>query len=175
MRMLFLALLLLPQLGAAQIYKTTDAQGNVSYSDQPPASGQAEQVQLRETNTAPPPEVQDSPAESTAEDSATQPAAISYEIEITAPANETTIPMGPGNFDVQAKVSPAPQLGAMLQLYLDGGPYGAPQQGTSWSLSNVFRGAHDLTVAVVNRVGERLAESEPVRVYVLRPSINFRK
>jgi hypothetical protein len=55
---------------------------------------------------------------------------------------------------------------------MDGIPWGDPQQGNSWALSNVFRGAHDITVAVVDEQGQHLASSDPVRVYVLRPSIN---
>jgi hypothetical protein len=55
---------------------------------------------------------------------------------------------------------------------MDGTPWGEPQQATTWNLTNVFRGAHDITVAVVDEEGQQLANSEPVRVYVLRPSIN---
>ena len=41
-------------------------------------------------------------------------------------------------------------------------------------MTNVFRGAHDLEVAVVDMNGEELARSPAVRVYVLRPSVNFK-
>ena len=97
---------------------------------------------------------------------------MSYSVAITSPDNETTIAMGPGNFSVSAAVEPALGEGGLLQLFIDGAPSGEPQAGGSWALTNVFRGAHDLSVAVVDSKGARLAESAAVRVYVLRPSVN---
>lgn len=170
-RLLILALLLLPVAGGAQIYKTTDDQGNVSYSDTPPAGAPSERVDLPPVNTAPPPpDLPQPPPEPAPE----EPAVPDYDLTITSPANETTIPMGPGNFSVSASVRPALAQDRLLQLYVDGKPWGDPQPGNNWALANVFRGAHDLTVAVVDSEGEQLASSEPVRVYVLRPSVNFK-
>lgn len=154
----------------AQIYRTVDEDGNVTYSDTPAGSGTSEQVEIRPTNTAPPPP-QIAPRRQPA---AEKPAAIEYRPVITAPDNETTIPMGPGNFSVSAAVEPALEPGATLQLYIDGQPEGVPQERKSWSLTNVFRGAHDLEVAVLDKSGSELARSPAVRVYVLRPSVNFR-
>lgn len=174
MRILLLGIfLLLPQLSAAQIYKSTDEQGNVTFSDMPPAEGPSEQIKLRETNSAPPPEMTEpqQPDSGTAEE---EPAGIEYSVAITSPANETTIPMGPGNFSVSATVEPGLSSGSLLQLYIDGSASGNPQSSNTWELTNVFRGAHDLSVAVVDDRGDQLAASEPVRVYVLRPSVNFK-
>ena len=169
--LLLAALLLLPQLCLAQIYKTVDQYGNVSYSDTPPTSGTSEEVKLRETNSAPPPEMPEAPAGG-AETAADDPAAVSYSVAVASPANETTIAMGPGNFSVSASVEPALAEGTLLQLFVDGTPSGAPQTSNTWGLTNVFRGAHDITVAVIGARGEQLASSAPVRVYVLRPSVN---
>ncbi|MEM8562638.1 MAG: DUF4124 domain-containing protein [Pseudomonadota bacterium] len=174
MRILIVAgLLILSFSGAAQIYKSTDAEGNVSYSDTPPVSGPSEEVEIPETNSTPPPppiDYVDSDSEESTQDQDAEP----YTVGITAPLNETTIPMGPGNFSVAAAVEPALAQGALLQLYIDGAASGIPQLTSNWDLTNVFRGAHDLTVAVVNSDGTKLVESEPVRVYVLRPSVNFK-
>ncbi len=173
--LLLCTLLLVSQLGIAQIYKTTDAQGNVSYSDSPPASGPSEQVELRQTNSTPAPDMTAAPvSELPAQGSDDDSMAIDYKVAIASPANETTIPMGPGNFPVSVSLEPALQQGALLQLYVDGSPSGSPQSSNSWGLTNVFRGAHDLTVAVVDTQGNPLAESSAVRVYVLRPSVNFK-
>jgi hypothetical protein len=167
------ALLLMPLAGMAQIYKTTDEYGNVSYSDTAPASGPSEEIKLREINStpapdlpAPEPESFDNPDEALA--------APDYKVAISAPANETTIPMGPGNFSVSASVQPPLGPGDSLQRYIDGTPSGSAQSGPNWSLTNVFRGAHDITVSVIDENGTELASSAPLRVYVLRPSINFK-
>ena len=153
----------------AQIYRTVDEDGNVSYSDTPAVSGTSEQVEIRPTNTAPPPDI--APRRQPAVE---EPAAIEYQPTITVPDNETTIPMGPGNFSVSAAVEPPLEPGATLQLYIDGQPEGVPQEQKSWSLTNIFRGAHDLEVAVLDKSGSELARSPAVRVYVLRPSVNFK-
>ena len=169
-RLLLLALLLIPLASNAQIYRTTDDSGNVTFSDAPPPGTTGEQVELQQTNTAPPPPQRPSTAQPAPGQK--DPAPTAYKVAISAPAKETTVPMGPGNFSVSVSVEPALGQTDQLQLFTDGIPWGEPQQGTSWALTNVFRGAHDLTVAVTDDAGKQLAVSEPVRVYVLRPSIN---
>lgn len=169
-RSILLLGLLMPLATSAQIYRTTDEQGNVVFTDKPPASSAStEAVELAPTNTTPATQIKPRPKPTAPEE---EPEDSGISIAITIPANETTVPMGPGNFAVNTKVEPGLGKGASLQLYMDGIPWGDPQQGTSWALTNVFRGAHDITVAVVDEQGQHLASSEPVRVYVLRPSIN---
>lgn len=165
------ALLLVSMMSTAQVYKTTDEQGNVSYSDTPSGNGSSEQVELQQLNTSAPPSDMARPVEKSAAD---EPEAISYKVSITAPANETTIPMGPGNFSLSAQITPTQGRGELLQLYMDGAAWGVPQDNPSWSLTNVYRGAHDLHVAVIDANGKELAKSAAVRVYVLRPSTNFK-
>ncbi len=172
-----LLVLLLPLLicatASAQIYRTTDEQGNVVFTDTPPQGVAREEVELPPTNTAPPPPPRPdlAPREPAADE---EPAGVEYGVVITVPADETTIPMGPGNFSVSAVVRPSLGADERLQLFVDAVPWGEPQKVPSWSLTNVFRGAHDITVAVIDSAGSHLAVSEPVRVYVLRPSVNFR-
>lgn len=174
-RLLLLALIALPLAASAQIYRTVDENGNVVFSDTPPPEGASgEKVELQPINTTPPPEPRPDLAPREPEDEEPESAALEYGVAITVPANETTFPMGPGNFSVSAVVRPALGADHRLQLYMDGTPRGDPQTVPSWALTNVFRGAHDITIAVLDAGGDHLAVSEPVRVYVLRPSINFR-
>ena len=70
-------------------------------------------------------------------------------------------------------VNPALRQGDSLQLFMDGTPRGEPQQGANWDLTNVFRGRHDLTVGVIDGSGETIVVSDPVTVFVFRPSTNF--
>jgi uncharacterized protein DUF4124 len=169
-RITLVFLLCLPGLLSAQIYKTTDSQGNVVYTDKPPATGHTtEQVDLKQTNTsAPPPEI----ARPEPPQPAAAPATTEYQLAIESPANETTIAMGPGNFSISASVDPLPGNGDTLQLLIDGTPWGEPQTDTNWAVTNVFRGAHDITISVLTDSGKVIATSDPVRVYVLRPSIH---
>jgi hypothetical protein len=171
-RLLLLALLLLPLGGVAQaVYRTTDAQGNVVFTDSPPANATpADRVEIRPTNTVQPPQIPPRPVSENTPNAEAEVAA--YTLTITEPANETTIPMGPGNFSVSVNVSPALRGAENLLLFVNGAPQGEPQRASTWSLTNVYRGQHDLTVGVIDDSGKTLAISPPVRVFVQRPSIN---
>jgi hypothetical protein len=171
-RFLVLALLLFSPLLASQgIYRTTDEDGNVIFTDAPPAGSSAtEEVGMQPINTAPP--ARDvPPSERTTDEPAGEP---EYKVLIVKPPNETTIPMGPGNFSVSASTDPPLKKYESLQLFMDGEPRGSPQPSGFWDLTNVFRGAHDITVGVINAEGETVGMSEPTRVYVQRPSVNFK-
>ena len=171
LRKLLFAMLLTSMAVSAQIYRTTDEQGNVVFTDTPPAgAGPAEAVELQQINTTPAPPTRTAPQAEQQPEEEASPLSVS----IVNPAPETSIPMGPGNFSVDAKVAPGLGSDESLQLYIDSVPWGGPQRETSWALTNIFRGAHDLTVAVINGEGEQLANSDPIRVFVHRPSVNFR-
>jgi hypothetical protein len=171
-RLLLLALLLTPLASTAQIYRTTDEQGNVVFTDKPPAGvSSTEPVELQQINTTPPPPPRPAATPKPAKE---DPNAAPYNVAILFPAVETSIPMGPGNFSVTEKIDPTPGGDQLLQLYIDGIPWGDPQPGLSWSLTNIFRGEHNLTVAVLDGEGKQLAGSPPIRVFVHRPSVNFR-
>jgi hypothetical protein len=159
---------LLAQSAAAQIYRVETKDG-VIFTDKPPVDGSAEtieEVELPELNTATPTTVQQPPAQSA------RPAAASAAatVAITSPANESTIAMGPGDFQVTARAEPALQRTEQLQLLIDGEAWGDPQSGSSWAVTGALRGPHDLVVQ--RRLREKVvAESAAVRVYVLRPSL----
>ncbi|MGB0188016.1 MAG: DUF4124 domain-containing protein [Aequoribacter sp.] len=159
--------------GQTRIYKVVDANGNITFTDKPPISTQEESsaVELNQINiSAPPPER----ARNARIDNSKPEGNIDYDITITSPPDSTTIPMGPGNFSLSASVSPALENGDKLQLILNGEPYGRPQSTSTWGLTNVLRGAHDLSIQAVSNSGKVLSQSRPVRVYVLRPSKLYR-
>lgn len=162
---LFLLLLALPGFTQAQIYKSTDEHGNVSYSDQPPDAGTGgEKLELPPTNTAPAIEAKAGQRPEKPATPAPQPT-----VAITTPENDTVIPMGPGDFSVRATVTPALRQGEQLQLLIDGQPHGDTQTDALWLLTGVFRGGHDLEIRRLAADGEVLAHSDTVRVYVMRP------
>jgi hypothetical protein len=152
---------------SAQIYKHVDEDGNVTFSDTP--SEDAQRIEVNPTNTTQPPPANAFPALPPEPEPV---AGESYEVAITSPANETIIPRGPGNFSVTASVSPSLGPDHKLQLMMDGSPREEPQTSTAWDLTNVFRGEHNLQVAIIDAEGEQLGISEPVTVFVFRPSTN---
>ncbi|MDG2273402.1 MAG: DUF4124 domain-containing protein [Halioglobus sp.] len=170
--LLLMVLTLAPFCAVAEtIYRSTDAQGNVRFTDTPPTDGsQAQQIDIQPTNTAPAPQELHVPAKRMVSSNEQQDAKT-YSVSITAPANETTIAIGPGNFSVSASIGDELSPSESLQLFMDGSALGEPQEETTWALTNVFRGQHDLTVAILDPSGSILAVSQAVRVFVLRPSI----
>ncbi len=165
-RLLLLLALTVSSVASAQVYRTTDEQGNVIFTDTPPPGG-AEEVKLNRTNTTPATELAE-PPEPTEEEPAEEED-IEYTIRISAPADGSTIPMGTGSFTVIAATSPSLEEGESLQLIMNGTNEGEPQTQNSWALVNVRRGEHSIVVARYNADGEVLATSQPSTVLVLRP------
>ena len=169
-RLLIAALLLIPLFAQGQIYKSVDENGNTVYSDQPPAGGgEVESVELPTINSTPPPPNIPRSVEKTPQEKP-----IEMSVVIVSPAEETVIPVGAaGNFSVSAEINVPLEGDNEVQLSMDGVAVGSPQSIPSWSLSNVFRGTHMLTVDVLDASGESVAVSEPITIYVRRPSQNF--
>ena len=155
---------------AETIYKVVDEEGNVTFTDTPPNDADAivEPHSILGTNTT--------PAVATATENAIKTdqadAEASYVTRIVSPANESTIPMGPGDFVVEAEVSPGLDSEEQLILLLDGAAVGAPQSVPRWQLTNVFRGAHRLQVVRVRETGAAQSQSTEHTIYVMRPAVN---
>lgn len=155
---------------AETIYKVVDEDGNVTFTDTPPNGADAivEPHSILGTNTT--------PAVATAIENAIKTdqadAEASYVTRIVSPANESTIPMGPGDFVVEAEVSPGLDSEEQLILLLDGAAVGAPQSVPRWQLTNVFRGAHRLQVLRVRETGAAQSQSTEHTIYVMRPTVN---
>ena len=154
---------------AQPVYKFTDADGNVTFTDTPPLSsgGRIEEHAVHAPNTAKPIETTRAPATPVEVE---EP--ICYDTRIVTPADNATIPMGPGNFTVQAALNPRLAPGEALQLLLDGEPVGAPQRAANWQLTNVDRSEHQLQVVRLDASGALLDASPASTVYVMRPIVN---
>jgi hypothetical protein len=157
--------------GQQDVFIVRDEHGNVEFTDSPRSTTGAsvQRVEIREPNTAPPPTP--APRATTEQQPAQAATPPEPTVTITSPANEATIAMGPGNFTVSAAVAPALSRTERLVLMMDGQPVGAPQESASWFIEGALRGPHDLVVQRTTTRGKTIALSEPVRVYVLRPSI----
>lgn len=172
---LLLATLSSPALAQSDIYKVTHPDGSISFTDQPPSGSDSFSVELLDnnrTNTVPgvAPKPRAAEAEGESEELAvTQP--TPKLVGITSPIDQTTIPMGPGHFSVLAKVEPKLEPGETLQLVMDDTPVDDPITDTTWDLKFVVRGEHSLLINRLDSAGNVIASSEPVVVYVLRPSI----
>ena len=158
-----------PPLLAQPAYSVTDADGDVAFTDTPPLSGDStiEERSAQALNSAQPTRTTLAPAAPADAEEPTR-----YDTQIVSPADKAAIPMGPGNFALQAEWNPRLASGETLQLLLDGEPVGAPQQTASWQLSNVYRGEHRLQVVRLDENGAQVDVSATSTGHVLRPTVN---
>jgi hypothetical protein len=154
---------------AQPVYKLTDADGSVTFADTPPLSsgGTIEEHAVHAPNTAKPTETTRAPATPVEVEEPT-----GYDTRIVTPADTATIPMGPGNFAMQAALNPRLAPSETQQLLLDGDPVGAPQRIANWQLTNVYRGEHQLQVVRLDASDAQLDASPASTVYVMRPTVN---
>ena len=162
----YLVLLLAMPLMAANIWKWRDANGVVHYSDQPVAGAEQVNLQAPTTYTA-------APVPAATSSSSSSSAAFSYtNVEIWKPSAELTIANTVGVVSVAARVEPQLNSEHHLALYMDGRLIpGFPPQGMEYEITEVERGEHSLTLAVLDAKGNQITLSSPVRFYVQQPSI----
>jgi hypothetical protein len=158
---MLVCLLAIPLTLQAQIYKQTDEQGNVTFTDQP--TNQAETIDVPPPNTATPIEIQPRP-----EAPKQKEASLYQSLRITAPENDSIIPNGSGDFSVQISLSPALQDGHQIQLLLNGKVHQSGSQSL-FELTSIPRGNHTIEALVANE-GAELIRSKAIKVQVYRPS-----
>jgi hypothetical protein len=164
-----LALCLVSLTASAQIYKSVDENGVVTFSDVPPAasSGKTSPVVKPDvTNSMPGLSPTIASPEAVMIDEST-----ARSFSIASPLNNATIPMGAGIFDVTAELGVPLAEDELLALYLDDEPVDSPQVNAVWTLTYVIRGPHTLQVHRLSRTGETISQSEKVTMLVLRPSV----
>ncbi len=160
--------LLLSLPGQAEIYKTVDEHGNVTFTDSAP-DRKSEPVELPPANTMP---AVKRPEQSPQDAPDADEEAIKYShLSIVSPADESAIEHGPGDFTVTISVKPELAKGHALQLLMDGKPYGRATRAKAVQLTNVFRGTHQLQVKIIDEAGKTLKKSKSSSVHVFRPSV----
>lgn len=147
------------------VYKTVDENGRITYSDTPTGK-KIDPVDLPQVNTQP----AVTPQPYLPQPTQSEQAPAQYRVSITSPANETQLLPGQRDLSVAAEVSPQLGEGYSAQLYMNGQPYGGAQPSSSFVISNIYRGEHRLSVAILNPSGRVIARSPTITVYVIRPS-----
>ncbi|GAB4394017.1 MAG: DUF4124 domain-containing protein [Gammaproteobacteria bacterium] len=148
----------------ADVYQWTDNNGVVHFSDEPREG--AKKLQL--------PDVQHYSPPINKSISTKQPSAVKFSydsITILEPKPETTY----RNEDVNVVVDIKPTLqpGDKLQVLLNQQVVGKPQQQTTFKLTNVERGAHNVSVQIISDQGNVLKESSAVTFFMHRARVNM--
>ncbi len=153
---------------SAEVYRSVDAQGNVTFTNQP-AQG-AEPVKLRPLSVYDAPDLKSTKDENL--DDASD-ASLYKSVAIISPQADDTLRDNPGNVTVMAASEPAleSRAGHKFQFFLDGKPFGKPQDAATKILTDVDRGEHQVQVAVVDVNGKQLIQSETTRFFLHRQTI----
>lgn len=166
---LALLLLVFALPAAAQIYKYTDASGNTAYSNQPPNGTKAETVELPPLNSvetvvpAPPP-----PMPATQNQNQNQQSAAAYQVlALKDLPQDEALRANNGSFTVGVAIEPRLQPGHLLQLIVDGAPYGQPTNIPRLQVMELDRGEHSLSVQVLENQ-RSIQQSETVNLTVQR-------
>ena len=172
-KLALLIVLALPLPLAAQVYKYTDEKGQVHYTDKPPTKG-AKPANLPPLHTYKPLEASgasEAGGPATAEPAKPAAAAGGFEVRIVSPVADQTNRDASGTLQVSVAVSPALPDGYMLAYYVDGAMNGDPTPSTSATLSEVERGQHSISAAVLDPDGVEVARSAPVTVFLRQPTV----
>lgn len=164
------ALCLSSSLCLGQIYKTVDADGNVSYSDNP--SKNAKVIDIGPINTTPSNSKRKQAErrfENTANNSTEESQNTQYSsLKITSPASTAVIPNGLNGLNVAVSSSPSLANGHQYKLFIDDIPRGL-SSSNSFSLDRISRGAHKLEVKIVDSNNKVLKSSANVNIFVRWP------
>lgn len=191
MRKLALLLVVIPALGLAQqaaqpppppakkpptnqnqVYKWVDEDGVVHYTDKPPADG-AQPAKLKPLQTY---KGGTNPKLGNFERSGAaggKPAAAgNVQIDIVTPAGDETFRGAERVVPVAVMVTPQLQPGQKLIYLLDGTPASTPVADTSFALTGVERGAHTVSVTLVDESGNQLGASTAVTFHMKPPTLD---
>jgi len=143
----------------AEMYKSVDADGNISYSDQPPFKG---------AKTLIPPHITTTPAvkvpEKKAETKKTEEKTTTYSLfQITSPQNDETIWDNNGNVTVSMSIKPALDTakGHYISILI-GGKEVQKQPSTTISLSNIDRGSHQISAVIKDKNNKTLRRAKTI-------------
>lgn len=172
------SLLSLP--ASAAIYRTVDAAGNVTYTDQPPPGEAAtkagvisEQIEIETLNTFEKPAPESTYQPWLPDSEGGEDGAVSYQsLAITSPSHDEAFRNNAGNVQITAELRPGLQTGDAIHLEMDGSLSPTPAAGTDVQLTNVPRGTHRIRMVVLGPGGERKIESKEQVFHLQRYSVN---
>jgi hypothetical protein len=173
-----MALMVLASIAASsalgQIYKTTDANGNVVFTDIAPVdrSGQptAKEVTVPPLNSYDPPVIQSTPAAPSTPAGSASPGYYA-QLDVLTPTEDETIRDNAGNVQIEVAITPPLRSDHRLLLVLDGTATEVEAVNGVFELSNVDRGTHTAGARAVDRQGNVLIESNPTTFNLQRVAL----
>jgi hypothetical protein len=152
---------------AAPAWRWVDADGTVHYADRPVPG--ATQVEL--TTSARTPTVARTPQLEQTAPAAADTRQTYTRFDIVSPAQQETLWNTGGSVTVQVELQPRLQTGHRLDLMYDGQLRNASADGSSFTLTEVFRGIHTVQAVIVDDADNVLLRSLPVQFMVQQTSV----
>lgn len=155
---------------AETVYRGTDSDGNVIFSDQPLPNGQRIEIQPAQTYSSPPLPKTNPSNNSTSK----QVQETRYEINILEPQNNQTLTTDIQSVPVALSVVPNLQKGDKIRLLVNGKQYGALTDSLNITIDRLDRGSYQLKAEVVSEAdpSKIKGESNSITFYQRRTSIN---
>lgn len=150
----------------AEVYRSVDAEGNVTYSDTPHAG--ATKIDVPSPTIIP-----STRAQTKLKPDKQKKTAVPYtSLSIVQPADESTL-RNVQSVSVRAQISPNLQtsFGHRAQILFNGQPLGSPGAGLSATINDIERGAHTLQVVVTGKDGATIDQSPVSRFYLHKNSV----
>jgi hypothetical protein len=154
----------------ADIYKWTDRNGHVHFSDIPKLG--AEKITLPNTQTYTLKERLDNNDSSSLKEDTNK--VEDYTVTIAQPLNNATIRNNQGYVSIITETKPQLAKSDKIQLIFDGQPLSVAQKSSIFALSDVNRGSHTIVVNVVDAKGQTLSTSDNVIFFVHRAKVGMR-
>jgi len=156
---------------AAVVYKWTDADGVVHFSDQPVPGAEKINTDASAAHSGTSFGAKDAATdESTKTGTAGTPADYS-EFEITAPAPEQSF-FGDATINGHLSLAPALEPNHVVTWYLNGAPVeNSGPDPTSIALSGLARGAYAISASVLDQASGKSRSAAAVNFYVKEPSV----
>jgi len=157
----------------ADIYKTIDANGNVTYSDKP-INQDSTQISIPKTNSSPASAATSTPAPEnnsgttapvvgTDANKNTKQAYTTF--SFASPLDQDSIQNQP-ILNVKMNVQPSLQEGDLIQVNVDGAAMEAPKHQTSFDFTIPYRGTHTLSATLFDKDMQVLKKSNSITIYV---------
>lgn len=174
MRTLILLLLALgvEPVVAAEVYRWTDENGVVHFSDRPMEGAEVIRLPEAQTFSAPAPQRRTQRSDAGNQQPDQQGGAEYAQLSIIRPLSDQVLRNTGGIVEVIVNLEPALKRGHRLQIVLDGEPVETLTAGrTKTQLREVFRGQHTLIAEVRDSAGGVVDTSEAVKFTVQQTSI----
>ena len=152
----------------SQIYKWTDSNGQVHFSDKPQPGAEEIQLPKMQGYSVPKIPATEQPSE------LIQPDIGHYDtIRIAQPDDQLTIRNTQGYVSVILEIKPKLKVGDKVQILVDGSPIGDPQEATVFALRDINRGSHTIAAQILDAKGQILNTSDSITIFMMPPRVGM--